>query len=87
VEGEMLGLRQTGIKHNTRPKGLAQLVSELYSILAALEWRDSSEEGFPHASREVILKLNTKLSFCCENATENRPLRTTKSTAELWQQA
>ena len=32
-----------------------------------------------------FLKLNTKLSFCCEYATKNRPLRTTKSTAELSQ--
>jgi hypothetical protein len=39
------------------------------------------------ASREVILKLPTQLSFCSECATENRTLRTTKSSAELWQQA
>jgi hypothetical protein len=84
VEWEMLGLRQTGIKNNTV---LAQLVSELNSILAALEWHDSPEEGFPHAFREVILKLNTKPSFCCRHATENRPLRTTKSAVELSQQA
>jgi hypothetical protein len=42
------------------------LVGELNSILAALEWRDSPEGGFPHASREVILKLTTKLSLLRE---------------------
>ena len=43
----MLGHAQIGITNNTGLEGLAQLVSELTSILAALQWHDSA--GGPSA--------------------------------------
>jgi hypothetical protein len=50
-------------KKYPRPEGLAQLVSEPNSILAALYGCYPPGEGFPRPSGVVILKLNTKPSF------------------------